>query len=66
MYFAIQGLFEGASAGLASGIILVFLKQNGYISQLTLIVAATCVVACLMSFFLPKAITLIGKREAEK
>lgn len=61
MYFAIQGLFEGASAGLASGVILVFLKQNGYISSLTVIVSVICMVAFALSFMLPKDITLVGK-----
>ena len=63
MYFAVQGLFEGASAGLASGIILVFLKQSGYIPYLTILVAVACMTAFGMSFFLPKVITQIGKHE---
>lgn len=63
MYFAIQGLFEGASAGLSSGVLLVFLKQNGLVSYTTLIVAALCMTAFTFSFFLPKTITSIGKIE---
>lgn len=63
MYFAIQGLFEGTSSGLASGILLVFLKQSGYIPRLTVIVAAICMSAFILSFFLPEAISKIGKRE---
>ena len=63
MYFAIQGLFEGASAGLASGIILVFLKQSGLVSSLTVIVAAFCMLAFLLTFFLPRTITQIGKHK---
>ena len=63
MYFAVQGLFEGASAGIASGAILVFLKQNGLVQYLTLIVAAFCMIAFGLSFLLPKAITTIGKQE---
>lgn len=63
MYFAIQGLFEGASAGIASGVILVFLKQNGYVSVLTVIVAVVCMTAFVMSYFLPKSISMIGKQE---
>lgn len=66
MYFAIQGLFEGASAGLASGVLLVFLKQNGYISLLTVIVAVACMMAFVMSFFLPKSITQIGKQKGSE
>lgn len=61
MYFAIQGLFEGASAGVASGVILVFLKQSGNIPYMTLIVAALCMTAFILAFFLPKTIKVIGK-----
>ena len=63
MYFAIQGLFEGASTGVASGLILVFLKQKGYISVLTLIVAAACMLAFFMSYFLPHSISRIGRQD---
>lgn len=63
MYFAIQGLFEGISAGLASGIILVFLKQNGGIPLLTIIVAICCMTAFTLAFFLPKSIALLGKEK---
>jgi len=63
MYFAIQGLFEAVSAGIATGGILVFLKQHGLVSYLTLIVAAFCMLACVLSFFLPKTITMMGKDE---
>lgn len=63
MYFAIQGLFEGASTGVASGLILVFLKQNGYVSSLTVIVAVACMIAFGMSFFFPKSISQIGKQK---
>lgn len=63
MYFAVQGLFEGASAGLASGVVLVFLKQyNGgaLVPFLTLIVAVCCMAAFFLSYLLPKSITKIG------
>lgn len=65
MYFAIQGLFEGASAGLASGVILVFLKQSGNVKYLTVIVAAVCMTAFFLSFLLPKTITQIGREQKE-
>ena len=65
MYFAVQGLFEGASTGVASGLILVFLKQNGYVSLLTVIVAVVCMMAFCMSYFLPKSISQIGKEKEE-
>lgn len=63
MYFAIQGLFEGASAGLASGVLLVFLKQSGLISTMPLIVAAACLGAFFLSFLLPESIRRLGKTE---
>ena len=65
MYFAIQGLFEGASAGLASGVVLVFLKQyqgGALVPFLTLIVALCCMAAFFLSFLLPKSISMIGKK----
>lgn len=62
MYFAIQGLFEGVSAGLGTGVVLIFLKENGYIPILTVLVAVFCMAAFAVSFFLPKDITLIGKQ----
>ena len=61
MYFAVQGLFEGISAGSATGLILVFLKQNDLIQYMTIIVAAFCVIAFIIAFFLPKSIAFIGK-----
>lgn len=61
MYFAIQGLFEGASAGLASGVILVFFKQSGLVSYMTYAVALFCMAAFFLSFGLPKDIAYIGK-----
>ncbi len=65
MYFAIQGLSEGASAGLASGVVLVFLKQyqgGALVPFLTLIVAFCCMAAFFLSFLLPKNISQIGKK----
>ena len=63
MYFAVQGLFEGASAGLASGVVLVFLKQykgGALVPFLTLIVAVCCMAAFFLSYLLPKSISKIG------
>ncbi len=61
MYFAIQGLFEAVSAGIATGGILVFMKEYGLIPYLTITVAFFCMAACVLSFFLPKTITMMGK-----
>lgn len=63
MYFAVQGLFEGIAAGLASGVILVFLKQKDLISYMTIIIASTCILAFILAFFLPKSIALLGKEK---
>lgn len=63
MYFAVQGLFEAASAGIASGFLLVFMKEHGLIKYMTLTVAGICMLACLLSFFLPKSVTRIGIRK---
>ncbi len=64
MYFAVQGLFEGVSAGLATGVMLTALKSEdmiGNISYLPLIVAAACMAAFGMSFAFPKVISRMGK-----
>lgn len=69
MYFAVQGLFEGVSAGLATGVMLTALKSEdmiGNISYLPLIVAAACLVAFGMSFAFPKVISCMGKETAEQ
>ena len=66
MYFAVQGLFEAVSAGIASGVILVFLKQSGLVSIITLVVAFFCVAAFVMAFFLPESVALIGKEKDNK
>ena len=68
MYFAVQGLFEGVSAGLATGVMLTALKSEdmiGNISYLPLIVAAACMIAFLMSFAFPKVISAMGKEHKQ-
>lgn len=65
MYFAIQGLFEGVSAGIGSGVILVYLKQSGNVPVMTLLVAGCCMIAFAMSFWLPKTITRLGITEKQ-
>ncbi len=66
MYFAVQGLFEAVSAGIASGVLLVFFKQNGLVSLITLAVAFFCMAAFVMAFFLPGSVALIGKETESK
>lgn len=65
MYFAVQGLFEGVAAGLASGVVLVALKQNGLIGYMTVIVAGACMTAFLMACFLPRSIAMLGKESKQ-
>ena len=60
MYFAVQGLFEGAAAGFATGIVLVNLKAYQVISWLPLIAVATCAIAFAMSFAFPKTVSKLG------
>lgn len=62
MYFAVEGLFEGVSAGLASGVVLVWLKEHDAASYITVIVAAACLAAFVMAFFLPRNIKEMGKK----
>ena len=61
MYFAVEGLFEGVSAGLAGGVVLVWLKEHDAAAYITIIVAAACMAAFVMAFFLPRNIKEMGK-----
>lgn len=65
MYFAVQGLFEGIASGVATGLILVFLKANNCISWLPIIVAVCCGVAFAMSFKFKDFLAKMGQ-EREK
>ena len=61
MIFAVQGLFEGVASGIATGFILVTLKDFQMISILPLIVALCCMMAFGFSFVFPKTIAFMGK-----
>ena len=61
MIFAVQGLFEGIASGIATGFILVTLKDFQMISILPLIVALCCMMAFGFSFVFPKTIAFMGK-----
>ena len=64
MYFAVEGLVEGIAAGIATGPILVFLKEGGdgsYISYLPIVVAVACMIAFGLSFAFPKSVSQMGK-----
>ena len=67
MIFAVQGLFEGVASGIATGFILVTLKDFQMISILPLIVALCCMMAFGFSFIFPKTIAFMGKdKEKDK
>ncbi len=61
MYFAVEGVFSGISAGIATGPILVYLKDSGNIRFLPLVIIATSAVGFLLSFAFPKSIAQMGK-----
>lgn len=66
MYFAVQGLFEGVAAGIATGFILVTLKDQKAIDLLPIIVCGVSMIAFVMSFFLPKVVSLMGQKTKEE
>ena len=66
MYFAVQGLFEGIAAGIATGIILVTLKANDVISLLPLIVILCCAIAFVMSLFFKNELAFLGKENKQE
>ncbi len=66
MYFAVQGLFEGIAAGIATGPLLTFLKDKDVIYLLPIVVIVCCLIALAMSFFFPKDIALMGKNVSMK
>lgn len=66
MYFAVQGLFSGVASGVATGVVLTALKgsetnQTGAIRYMTLIAAAGCFIALLLTRMLPQTIREMGK-----
>jgi len=68
MYFAVQGLFSGVAAGLATGVVLTALKgseeaRSGAITYMTLICAAGTMMAFILVSILPKTIKEMGKKK---
>ena len=71
MYFAVQGLFSGAVAGLGGGAFLTFLKGIEIFSKagtyyITVFSAISCLIAFGLCFALPKSIALLGRKNKEK
>ena len=64
MYFAVQGLFAAVASGIATGLVLTFLKvTDGMMTYMTVIAAAGTLVSFLLSFALPKSIVKLGAKE---
>ena len=61
MYFAVEGLFEGIAAGIATGPILTLLKTTDRIVLLPIVVAVACMTAFGMSFAFPKTVAKMGQ-----
>ena len=61
MFFAVQGVFEGIAAGIATGPILTALKDYNVIYILPIIVIVCCVIAFVMSFFFPDEIKYMSR-----
>jgi hypothetical protein len=61
MYFAVQGIFEGIAAGIATGIILTALKNFDCIWLLPIIASVTCLLGFIMSYGFNNDIKLMGK-----
>ena len=61
MFFAVQGVFEGVASGIATGLILVTLKDNNVIFLLPIIVAVCCMTTFGMTFGFAKDVALMGK-----
>lgn len=67
MYFAVLGLFEGVAAGIATGPILVALKEYNVVALLPIISAICCIAAFGMTFGFQKELRFMGKEvKAEK
>ncbi len=68
MYFAVQGLFQGAATGIATGVVLTALKgtessHSGAIAWMTVIAAAGTLLALLLTRTLPESLMKMGKKE---
>ena len=66
MYFAVQGLFAGVSSGIGGQAVLTMMKTNNVVKYMTLVCAIAVLVAFVLSFMLPKSVTLMGKKDSEQ
>ncbi len=68
MYFAVQGLFEGSAAGIATGIVLTALKgtessHSEAIIWMTAIAGLSTLIALLLTWTLPKSLMNMGRKD---
>lgn len=61
MLFAVQGLFEGIAAGIATGVILTSLKWADQIWLLPIIAIVCCIISFCMSFAFSDEVAFMGK-----
>ncbi len=65
MYFAVQGLFAGVASGIGGQAVLTWMKTADVVKYMTLVCAIAVLVAFVLSFMLPKSVTLMGKKETK-
>ena len=65
MYFAVQGLFSGVASGIGSYVILTALKNTWHVEWMTPICAIAVMIAFVLSFTLPKSVSMMGKEETK-
>ena len=61
MFFAIQGLFSGAAAAIATGLVWVNLKNNNLAWTMGIFVAGSILISFVLAFFLPKELNHVGQ-----
>ena len=66
MYFAVQGLFAGVASGIGGQAVLTMMKTNNVVKYMTLVCVIAVLVAFVLSFMLPKSVTLMGKKDSEQ
>ncbi len=65
MYFAVQGLFAGVASGIGGQAVLTWMKTADVVKYMTLVCSIAVLVAFLLSFMLPKSVTMMGKKESK-
>ncbi len=70
MFFAVQGLFAGVSAGIGAGLVSILRGSEDssvtYIKYMTLISGLAAFAGIFFTFFLPRAMKMLGKENKNK